>query len=136
MRPAIKTTPREHRAQNTRRLHVLFGAARNCRCVIGVSRSLVARGSDCGRHVAAGVDDLDEQQADSKRRGQWAMRFTTPRRVDMPPSNGPTAGRPDESQEETTKQTAPQQESPEADGPAHPTGEHQAQENRENESPA
>ena len=93
-------------------------------------------GSDYGRYVAAGVDDLDEQQADSQRRGQRAMRFTTPRRLDMPPSNGPAAGRPDESQEETTKQTEPQQESPEADGPAHPTGEHQAQENRENESPA
>ncbi len=52
----------------------------------------------------------------------------------MPPS--PAAGRPDESQEEATKQTEPQQESSEADGSAHPTGEHQAQENRENESPA
>jgi len=47
---------------------------------------LFGPGSDYGRHAAAGVDDLDEQQADSKRRGQRAMRFTTPRRVDMPPS--------------------------------------------------
>ncbi len=53
----------------------------------------------------------------------------------MPPRNGPTAGRPDESQDETTKQTERQQQSPEDDGPAHLTGEHQAQENRENESP-
>jgi len=71
---------------------------------------------------------------DSRRRSQRASRFTQ-RRDDMPPSNGPTAGRADEGQEETAEQPESPQEPSAGDGSARPTGEQQAQENRENESP-
>ncbi len=53
----------------------------------------------------------------------------------MPSSNGPTAGRADEDEEETAEQPESPQEPSAGDGSARPTGEQQAQENRENESP-